>query len=377
MNILIVKLSAVGDVIHTLPSLAALRKLYPEAHITWVVEEGASDLLAGHPFLDRVLISRRKTWAGRLRRGKNVRRTLKEMRLFLAELRSRPYDMVIDFHGLLKSAVLVFLSASERRLGYDSLQELSGFFYNEKIFEDMKKHAVLRYLDFVSYLGGDPQNPFFLIPEDDDNRTRVEGLLRESGLDAGQPFLALNPVAYWDTKLWESGKFGELCRRITGELNVPVLITGSRSDGILGEIEAQCPRSINLGGRTGLKDLACLYRRADLLITTDSGPMHLAAAVGTPTIALFGPTDPNRTGPFGENHTVIRKELSCSPCFMKQCDRMDCMKGITVQEVFDSVRNSLRRRNHHGNPERTAGNPGLPEVQGRHHPHGNGGGSPL
>jgi len=343
MNILIVKLSAVGDVIHTLPSLAALRKLYPEAHITWVVEEGAADLVAGHPFLDRVLISRRKTWAGRLRRGRNLRTTLKEMKLFLEELRSRPYDMVIDFHGLLKSAVLVFLSAAKRRLGYQSLQELSGFFYNEKIFEDMEKHAVLRYLDFVSYLGGDPRNPVFLIPEEEDNRTRVERILRESGLASGQSFIALNPVAYWDTKLWESGKFAELCRRITGELNVPVLVTGSRSDGILGEIEAQCPRLINLGGKTSLKDLACLYRRADLLITTDSGPMHLAAAVGTPTIALFGPTDPKRTGPFGKCHTVVRKELPCSPCFMKKCDRMDCMKGITVQEVFDSVIDSMRK----------------------------------
>jgi len=342
MNILIVKLSAVGDVIHTLPSLTALRKRYPEAHITWVVEEGASDLLAGHPCLDRVLVSRRKTWLGRLKKGRDVRRTLEEIKTFLAELRSRPYDLVIDFHGLLKSAALVFLSAGKRRLGYDSLQELSGLFYNEKIFEDLGKHAVLRYLDLVSYLGGDPRNPHFEIPEDENNRTRVEQLLRKSGLAPEQPFFALNPVAYWDTKLWDSEKFGELCRRINGEMGVPVILTGSRSDGILREIEAYCPRSINLGGKTTLKDLACLYRLAGLVITTDSGPMHLAAAVGTPTIALFGPTDPNRTGPFGKNHRVIRRDLPCSPCFLKKCDRMACMKGITVQEVFESIRNSVK-----------------------------------
>ena len=344
MNILMVKLSAVGDVIHTLPSLAALRKRYPGAHITWVVEEGASDLLAGNPCLDRVIVSRRKTWASHIRKGRHLRETLKEIKTFLGDLRDRRYDLVIDFHGLLKSAVLVFLSSGKRRVGYDSLQELSGLFYNEKIDEDMGKHAVLRYLDFVSHLGGDPRNPRFDIPEDEGNRTRVDQLLRQSGLAPGTPFFALNPVAYWKTKLWDSEKFGELCRRIADEMNIPVVLTGSQSDGILGDIEALCPRSVNLGGQTTLKDLACLYRRSSLVITTDSGPMHLAAAVGTPTIALFGPTDPIRTGPFGENHIVIRKNLPCSPCFLKKCDRMDCMREITVQEVLDAVKLSVKGR---------------------------------
>ena len=125
MNILIVKLSAIGDVIHTLPSLAALRKLYPDAHITWVVEEAAADLVKNHPMLDAVLISRRKNWIKSLRQGE-FSRPLREMRAFLRELRKSPYDLVIDFHGLLKSAVIVLLSGGKRKLGYDSLQELSG-----------------------------------------------------------------------------------------------------------------------------------------------------------------------------------------------------------------------------------------------------------
>lgn len=344
MNLLIVKLSAVGDVIHTLPSLAALRRLYPEAHITWLVEEGASDLIAGHPYLDRVLVSKRKTWLKDLRRGRGVRRTLKEVKTFLEDLRDRPYDIVIDFHGLLKSAFLVFLARGKRKLGYDSLQEMSGWFYNEKIFEDMGKHAILRYLDFVVHLGGDPENPEFHVPVSEENRTRVDRLLGERGIGPGDPFVAVNPVAYWDTKLWETEKFGELCRRMAGDLGTPVVLTGSRGDGILREISEGCPEAVNLAGETTLRDLAEIYGRARLVVTTDSGPMHLAAAMGTPAVALFGPTDPRRTGPFGENHVVIRKDLPCSPCLLKKCERRACMKEITVAEVLEAVRDLWNRR---------------------------------
>ena len=153
MNILIVKLSAIGDVIHTLPSLAALRRCYPQAHISWAVEEAAADLLLDHPMLDRVLVSRRKSWVRDLREGRDRAAVLHEIGGFLRTLRDRPYEIVIDFHGLFKSAVLVLLSRGKRRLGYDSLQEGSGLVLSEKIPEDMAKHAVDRYLDFPRHLG--------------------------------------------------------------------------------------------------------------------------------------------------------------------------------------------------------------------------------
>ncbi|MFH2074870.1 MAG: glycosyltransferase family 9 protein, partial [Pseudomonadota bacterium] len=151
VNILIVKLSAIGDVIHTLPALAALRRCYPDADITWVVEEASADLLAGHPALNRVIVSRRKTWMREIRRGR-IAAPLKEMHAFFKALRSRPYDLVIDFHGLLKSAVIVAVSGGRRKLGYNSMQEFSGLFYDEKIPEEMGKLAVDRDLDFVHHL---------------------------------------------------------------------------------------------------------------------------------------------------------------------------------------------------------------------------------
>ena len=368
MNILIVKLSAIGDVIHTLPALAALRRLYPAADITWVVEEAAADLLQDHPDLDRVLVSRRKSWLKEFRRGR-IAAPLAEIRAFTRVLRCRPYDLVIDFHGLLKSAVIVALSGGRRRLGYDSLQEMSGLFYNEKIPEDMAKHAVDRYLDFVRRLAGEGREwadglvtaPSFTIASGSRQERHVDALLEEhaallatsgggkNGRVAGpdgsktpaERFVAVNPVAFWETKLWEEKKFAELCDRIRSETGLPVILTGGAA-GPLDRIRARMnTEAVNLGGRTTLRELACLYKRAALVVTTDSGPMHLAAAIGTPLVALFGPTDPLRTGPYGTGHRVIRRSLACMPCFRKRCETTACMREISVDEVLTAVKELL------------------------------------
>jgi len=338
VNILIVKLSAIGDVVHTLPSLAALRKLYPKSHITWVVEEASSDIIRGHPYLNRVIISRRKRWIENLKKFHDIKITISEIRLFIKTLRDRKYDLVIDFHGLSKSSMIVILGGGKRKLGYDSMQELSGLFLNEKIPEDMEKHAVDRYLDFIRYLGTDIDNPEFYIPIEEENRTRVETLLKANGIDINEPFVTVNPVAFWDTKLWEDVKFARLCDRIAEDLKQKVVFTGNSGDGRIKHIQSMMNfPSVNLEGQTTLKDLAYLYKLSVLLVTTDSGPMHIAAAMNAPTVALFGPTDPSRTGPYGKGHIVVRKKMSCSPCFLKQCDTKRCMKEITVEEVFEAA----------------------------------------
>ena len=365
MNILIVKLSAIGDVIHTLPALAALRRCYPDADITWVVEEAAADLLTGHPDLDRVLVSRRKAWMRDIRRGR-VAAPLREMRAFFRELRSRSYDLVIDFHGLFKSAVIVLLSGGKRKLGYNSMQEGSRLFYNEKIPEAMETHAVDRYLDFIRYLAGNgvepsrlTTSPEFTIaggeeglwhrialrdepPEGIESvESRGDGAESGGGRKPERRFVAVSPVAFWETKLWEDDKFAELGDRIHRELGIAVILTGGEA-GPLEKIRARMKTAaVNLGGQTTLRELASLYRDASLVITTDSGPMHLAAAVGTPVVALFGPTDPARTGPCGPGHRIIRRGISCSPCFRKQCEAPRCMTEITVEDVFAAVKDML------------------------------------
>jgi heptosyltransferase-1 len=345
MNILIVKLSAIGDVIHTLPSLAALRRCYPQAHISWVVEEAASDLLADHPMLDRVLVSRRRRWVRDLMEGRDRAAVLREGTAFLRALRDRPYDLVIDFHGLFKSAVLVLLSRGRRRLGYDSLQEGSGLVLNEKIPEDMTKHAVERYLDFARHLGCETSKPEFPIALQEAHFRRVSKLLAAKAVDSARGFVAVSPVAYWETKLWDEAKFAAVCDRIVRELGLPVVFTGESPEGPIARIRSlmEAP-SASAAGETSLRELAALYKEASVLLTTDSGPMHLAAAVGTPVVALFGPTSAERTGPYGEGHVVIRRDMDCSPCFRKSCETLECMKTIGVDEVFEAVKERFESR---------------------------------
>jgi len=334
-NILIVKLSAIGDVIHTLPSLAELRRLYPGAHITWVVEEAAADLILGHPHLEEVLVSRRKSWMKDFQSGKFAA-TLRDMQLFIRRLLSRRYDLVIDFHGLLKSAVVVFLSGGKRKLGYDSWQEMSGLFLNEKIPEDMSKHAVDRYLDFLRYLDADVRKAEFVLPLTDGTREQARRLLNQYQL-AEKSYIAVNPIAFWETKLWDNGKFAQLADEIKKNLKLDVIFTGNDGRDAADILSRMKGNGINLGGKTSLPVLAEIYKSARAVITTDSGPMHLAAAVGTPVVALFGPTDPARTGPYGEGHIVIRADLACSPCLLKKCPTRECMAAITPEQVLAAV----------------------------------------
>jgi heptosyltransferase I len=341
VNILIVKLSAIGDVIHTLPSLAEIRRLYPDAHITWVVEEAAADLVKNHPFLDSVLISRRKSWIKDFKSG-TVKQPIKEFFSFIKILRKRRYDLVIDFHGLLKSSIIVFLSLGKRKLGYDSLQELSGLFLSEKIPEDMNKHAVDRYLDFPRYLGAKAGSAQFVLPFNKETKEKAQSLLRKNNLE-DKKFIAINPVALWDTKLWNDAKFAHLADLINNELLMKVVFTGSEKELLENITSRMTSASINLGGATTLLDLAYIYKKAQIVITTDSGPMHLAAAVETPVVALFGPTDPARTGPYGFDHAIIRTEIACSPCFLKKCSTKKCMEDISIGQVFAAVKELLRR----------------------------------
>ncbi|MEE9910669.1 MAG: glycosyltransferase family 9 protein [Deltaproteobacteria bacterium] len=335
MNILIVKLSAVGDVIHTLPSLAALRRLYPDAHITWVVEEEAADLVIHHPQLDAVLVFRRKSFIKKIKAGR-FRAAWQEARSFLAALHSRPYDLVIDFHGLFKSSIVVCLSRGKRKLGYDSWQELNRLFLNERIPEDMNKHAVDRYLDFPRYLGAAAGRPEFVLPIDPAAKAKSQALLESRHLEK-KKYIAVNPVALWDTKLWDDLKFARLADIISQRLNIPVVFTGRDKESLDKITLKMSTKAVNIGGQTTLPELACIYKDALAVITTDSGPMHLAAAVGTPVIALFGPTDPARTGPYGTGHIIIRAGLPCSPCLLKKCPTRKCMEDIMPEQVFAAL----------------------------------------
>ena len=346
MNILIVKTSAIGDVIHTLPSLWSLRTRFPEAHIAWLVEETAADLLVGHPAVNRVLVASRKTWLHDLRRG-HMLRALSGILRFIRQLRDTRYDLVIDFQGLLKSAMWVLLARGRRKVGFGPGMEHAEYSYlalNERIpAVDMNQHAIDRSLLLLKGLGVPSSGVRYALPIPAEPESQATALLRACEVLEADRLVAINPMARWPTKLWEPQFFAALAERLERE-GIRVVFTGAESDKpAIDEIGRFMTRPLRrLDGKTSLTTLAAVYRRAQVVVTTDSGPMHLAAAVGTPVVALFGPTAPWRTGPYGSNHVVIRADLSCSPCFKKQClttvyEERACMKRLSVDHVTQAV----------------------------------------
>ena len=339
-NILIVKLSAIGDVVHTLPLLEVLRKNFPRARIDWLVEEEASQIIDGHRGIDHIIVSHRKSWQRRLFKVREQSAVLGEVNRFLRELRCNEYDLVIDLQGLFKSGLLTGLSKGKRKIGFTGGREGGHLFLTERpYFVDYNQHAVDRYLKTAEYLGCDKDSWKGDIPIRQSDKRYIDKLIKDNGIQ-NERLVAINPMARWKTKLWESEKFAALADRIQKELSCRVIFTGSghdRSD-IDKIIENMEERPANLAGHTSLKGLAYLYSKCRHLISTDTGPMHMAAAMGCPVIALFGPTAPWRTGPYGKGHRVIRDEIECSPCFKKRCSHMTCMRNISVGRVFDTIK---------------------------------------
>ncbi len=346
MKILIVKLSAIGDVIHTLPALTALRRHYPDAQIDWLVEEAAADLIQGHTALNRVLIWRRREFVKLLKTG----RLSSAVRLFsslLVQVRGTPYDLILDFQALLKSSLWIFLARGRRKAGFGQgmeHSESSHLFLNERVPAiSMEIHALDRGLSLLQSLGIPTSQVLYDFPIGKRDEEEAQHLLAAGGVRPDQPLVAINPVAKWPTKLWTAKRFEELAERLLDK-GFQVVFTGSREDrAVIDEMAGKLGSSvIRLEGRTNLKVLAAVYRSASMVVSTDTGPMHLAAAMGTPVIALFGPTAPWRTGPYGQGHVTLRAGVSCSPCFSRSCktaefEPMACMKRITVEQVVEAV----------------------------------------
>lgn len=344
VKILIVKMSAIGDVIHALPALNALRHRFPNAHITWLTEKAASAVVEGHPALDRVIVSDRKNWLKGLPGEKGLK-NLRQIFYFVRTLRDTTYDIVIDFQGLMKSAAMVGLSKGRRKIGYNRTREFSYLVLDERVQPfDMDKHAIFRYLNLAKYLKADTASIRFDVPMDTWDEGCVISGLRQHGW-SGQSIVAVNPMSKWETKLWAREKFSELADRLIEEHGCFVVFTGNTEDrkdvsDMVGEMRQKCG---NLSGKTDLRQLAALYKMSRCVIATDTGPMHLAAAVGTPVVALFGATAPWRTGPFGKGHEVVHAGWPCSPCFRKRCDTRECMSHISVDQVFDAVTRLFNR----------------------------------
>jgi heptosyltransferase-1 len=322
-KILVVKPSSFGDVLHGLPVLHALRKRFPQAELHWVVAKAFASILEDHPLLDRLWVIDKDSW----KRSDRLASTFSELRKLRRGLRAEKFDLVIDLQGLFRSAMIVHFTGAPESVGFENAREGARFFYKHRVRTQTELHAVEKNLLIARFVGCEPAEPRFPLPRPGEPPPIVKSL---------GPYAVIAPSAGTLVKRWPAECFA----RLISLLPIPAVIVTGRSDAALGsEVARLCgPGVISLAGKTSLKELAAVIKSAQFLVTCDSGPMHLAAALGVPAFSIFGPTDPVRTGPYGHIHTVIRRELPCSPCFTrKPCPDWRCIRDITPEMVLEAI----------------------------------------
>jgi len=329
-RVLIVKPSSLGDVVHSLPFLNSLRACFPDSSIDWVIARGLEGLLEGHPMLDRLIVIDKDRW----RRISQAVGTMSELQELFRTLRARRYDLVIDLQGLLRSGLMTKATRARVRVGFSEAREGSRYFYTQMVRGGREVHAVDRYLKIASALGCDTRNVVFPLPPS----TGVSENVKEIRGSLGD-YAVLVPGARWDTKIWPAASFGVLASLLPLK---SVVIGGSADQGRAEEIvRISAGRALSVAGGTSLQELVELMRTARCVVTNDSGPMHIAAALGIPVVAIFGPTSPARTGPYGLRHVILKSERGCAPCFKRHCPDVQCMRDITVDMVLEKTKGLL------------------------------------
>ncbi|MBP5640042.1 MAG: glycosyltransferase family 9 protein [Victivallales bacterium] len=342
-RLLVIKPSSLGDVIHALPALALIRRRLGAdlTRVSWIVNESFSDLLGLAPGIDRIVkFPRKQIW----KRG--------VIRSFKRVLQSEEYDVAIDFQGLLRSGLMAYFSHAPRRIGFADGREFSPLFYTEAI-SIAKGHAVEKNLQLASAAfpdGNDvihtPTGPLLAVPEEQLKNARVK-------LDATDhtPVLAIGHSSRWNSKNWPVAFFAKVLDNVVKEReDTRCWLLGTASETKRAEaVAAACriAKPLNFTGQSSMTELAALLAASTVLLTNDSGPMHLAAALNVPTVALFGATNPNLTGPFGPTdfHTVFCSKCSESPCFRHDCPYGEsrCSEGTDPQTVALAILKKLNQ----------------------------------
>ncbi len=331
-KILIIKPSSLGDIVHSLPVLDVLSRCFPGAAIHWLVAKGLEGILEGNPLLRKVWVIHKDEW----KKITKFYSTVAELRKLFRSLKAEQFDYAIDLQGLFRSGLITKATGARMRIGFEEAREGSAVFYTHKVEGGRESHAVDRYLKIAAFLGCDISevkfpfqpsvNPPFVTPY----------------LPPIEDYIVMVPGARWPTKRWPAHRFGELASL----LPLKTLVVGGKGDRMLADevVERSKGNAISVAGKTDLMGLVSVIRGAGFVVSNDTGPMHIAAALGIPVFALFGPANPDRTGPYGRGHTVIRKELLCSPCYKRSCKNTLCMDMITVEEVAVAISDFLRRR---------------------------------
>ncbi|MCX7794006.1 MAG: lipopolysaccharide heptosyltransferase II [Thermodesulfovibrionales bacterium] len=328
-KILIIKPSSLGDIIHSLPVLNSLNECFPEAEIHWLIARNFAPLLEEHPMIKRLWIIDKDRWKDPL----NLFSTMRDLWGLGKELKKEEFQIVIDLQGLLRSGIIAFFTESPLRIGFKEARELSYIFYTHRVEGGRDIHAVERYLKVLSVLDCPVKEIVFPLPvrKLSEDKEYYEFLRGE--------YAVIAPGARWDTKIWPAERFAFIARR----LPFKSIIIGSRDDIPISEkiVRSSDGRAISLSGKTDLKELVEIIRKARFVLCNDSGPAHIGAALGVPVFAIFGPTSPIRTGPYGKNVFVFRSEVECAPCFRKRCKSILCMESISEGYVWSKIRDYL------------------------------------
>jgi lipopolysaccharide heptosyltransferase I len=346
MKILIVKLGSIGDIVHTLPSLAAIRKVLPDAEISWVVERRSAEILRDNPMLDRLIEIDTKA----VRRQAVSGETLLTLRQQLRRLHASTFDVAIDFQGLIKSSAIAFLSKAKRRCGFvrEALREPpSRFLLHETFTVPLRSNIIVKNLSLTEQALGitvsyDSKDFEFPIGVSDEYEAEADNAIET----VGEKFAILNPGAGWVTKQWSPEKFGRLSDALWENNKLVSIVTYGPNEEDLAENIVKASRSNKIHAmKLSLKGFYSLVKRATVYVGSDTGPMHLAVAAKTPIVGLFGPTEWWRNGsPYPDDICVERNEIDCREnCHRRTCSKWICM-DIEVERVFKAVNERLKFR---------------------------------
>jgi len=344
VRILIVKLGSIGDIIHTLPSLAAIRTAFPNANISWVVEKRSAEILRGNLLIDNLI----EVDTHSLRGGMVIEELLLSASRQIKSLRQFQFDIAIDFQGLLKSAMIAKLSGAKRRWGFsrDALREPSSrLLHTDSVNTPQGIHVIRKNLALAAgALGIEvPYEHFeFPIAVSAEHIAEADAIAAMAG---DSNFVVLNPAGGWVTKLWHAEKFGELADRLWAEKrSVTIVVTGPKETELAGRVAASSHSGRLILTHPSLKGFYELARRASVYVGGDTGPTHIAVAAGTPVVGLFGPTEWWRNGsPNAEDICVERTDIGCRvDCHRRTCSQWICMDS-DVNAVVAAVAERLRR----------------------------------
>ncbi len=336
-DILVVKLSAIGDVIHALPVAYAVKETYPDARLTWVAEPAAYELLKAVPCIDELILFKKKEF-------RSIGGFLSNYGPLRRQLREHAFDVSLDLQGLFKSAAIVYTAGAKLRLGTCNMREMSDRVSRPVIGANANGHIVERYLDVARAIGCRVEKVVFPLDVPLKEAELTGKILVKAGVPEGAPYVVLAVGANWPNKRWPAASYAVLSDWLYSCRRIPVIIGGGAVDAqIAAEIEARAEiPPINIVGRTSLVQLASVVKNAQAVVGGDTGPVHLAAGLRTKTVMLMGPTDANRNGPYGQLENAVEADRSCRYCWKRACPKgCDCLSAISPEQVEGKLQELL------------------------------------